>query len=471
MNKKHQYFLCLLLAGFAVANLLSCKKSFLEITPKGRIIASKTTDYDLLLNNLDLINLTNTGGYMDSQILLGDEVVAAEPQWSNSTFRETQLFKYEPNIYRVEEEAREIVPIKSLYICNKVINEVMESTGGAEVTKKNLQAEAMVGRAWSNFMLVNYFGKPYQAATAATDLAFPLITEADINAKDHVRATVQEMYNAIISDLQTAIPILSNDGVVFRTRASKVAAQGLLAKVYIFMGRFSDALPLLNEAISNLSKSGITAGLVNYNTAFPGFPTTVNDLENAYSKNLITAYISTNRLLWLTPETAALFKPSDVRLQRWYITTTYPNGLVLYKRNGTTTINIGVRIPELYLLRAETKTRLEDLTGGAADVLLLRQNRMPNADAAIPSTVTSGKMPLLQFILDERIREFAITGYRWFDMRRLSVDPLFTTPTYQHKLYNASGVVSSTFTLKPERFVFKFPPKVLADNPRIIDNP
>ncbi|MBV7532177.1 hypothetical protein [Chitinophaga sp. sic0106] len=29
---------------------MSCKKDFLEVTPKGKLIAQKTADYDLILN-------------------------------------------------------------------------------------------------------------------------------------------------------------------------------------------------------------------------------------------------------------------------------------------------------------------------------------------------------------------------------------------------------------------------------------
>src|SRR5690606_13238642 len=146
----------------------------------GRIIATKTTDYDLLLNNLDFVNmglLTHT--------LMGDEVVAMEPAWSLLNFKDQQAFKWEADLYNVQEDAVEtLAPVRGMYIYNKVVNEVMESTEGAEATKKSLQAEALAGRAWTNFLLVNFYGKPYDAATASTDLGFPLMLNADINATD-----------------------------------------------------------------------------------------------------------------------------------------------------------------------------------------------------------------------------------------------------------------------------------------------
>ncbi|WP_165500408.1 RagB/SusD family nutrient uptake outer membrane protein [Pedobacter psychroterrae] len=455
------------LIAMLVTVLGSCKKSFLEILPKGKVIATKTADYDLLLNQLDLINIPAT-----SQVLLGDEISFIEPGWTGATYKEKQLFKWEGDLYNSDEDASEtLIPTRNLYVYNKIINEVMDATEGTEVNKKSIQAEAYAGRAWTNFLLIQYFGKPYNPATAATDLGFPLITEADINGKNFTRSSVQQIYDQIISDLTTAIPNIISDGVPFRSRMSKAAAQGILAKVYVFMGRHAEALPLLDESIANLAKSIVITNVVNYNTSFQGSPTTVNDLENVYSKNMSYGYAgASNRLIWLTPEAASLFGPTDTRLIRQFLVTTYPNGLKLYKRTNTLSYNIGLKVPELYLLRAEVKTRLDDLSGAVADLVYLRQNRMPAADAGVPVLTAAAKMPLLQFVMEERIREFAVTGYRWFDMRRLSVDPLFTIPVYQHKVYNVDGVVSETYNFKPERFVFKFSPKVLAENPTLQDN-
>lgn len=460
-----------MLVALLVTILGSCKKSFLEILPKGRIIASKTTDYDLMLNNLDLINSSH-----DGQLYLGDEVAAIEPNWTGAIFRDKQLFKYEGDLYTADEDAKEtLIPLKALYIYNKIINEVPESIGGTEITKNSVEAEARVGRAWTYFLLINYFGKPYNPATASTDPGFPLITEADVTRTDFTRVSVQQIYDLILNDLNTAIPNLINTGVVWRGRICKATAKGLLAKVYMSMGKFAEALPLLNESISGVTGPGaaVTVSLYNYNSAFPGFPTAVNDFESLYTKNTTNLLVVTgNRTFWLTPEASALFDPADLRLGATnYTSTTFPNGVKLLKRIGTSVSNLGVRLSDLYLMRAEVKARLDDLPGAVNDVVFLRQNRLPAGKQGVPTAIAGSKMPLIQFILEERIREFAMQGHRWFDMRRLSVDPLFTTSTYQHKVYNTTGVVSETYTLKPERFVFRFSPKAMGENPSLVNNP
>jgi hypothetical protein len=72
--------------------------------------------------------------------------------------------------------------------------------------------------------------------------------------------------------------------------------------------------------------------------------------------------------------------------------------------------------------------------------------------------------------MDERLREYAGLGVRWFDMRRLSVDPLFGNSSYSHTLYQADGT-TATYQLRPERFVLKIPPRMLLTNPGMDDNP
>ncbi|RZM15421.1 MAG: hypothetical protein EOO88_43500, partial [Pedobacter sp.] len=55
--------------------VVSCKKSFLEVTPKGRLIAQNLSDYAGLLNSLDLVNITGAA----AQIPMGDEVAGIDP--------------------------------------------------------------------------------------------------------------------------------------------------------------------------------------------------------------------------------------------------------------------------------------------------------------------------------------------------------------------------------------------------------
>jgi hypothetical protein len=131
-----------------------------------------------------------------------------------------------------------------------------------------------------------------------------------------------------------------------------------------------------------------------------------------------------------------------------------------------------VLLPDVYLLRAECKARLNDFSGAVDDLQFLRNRRIANAtERLVPATVVDQKDPLIRFIIDERVREFAFDGWRWFDMRRLSVDPLFSSNTYSHTLYTAAGAVSTTYTLTADRLTLRFPQKVMDLNTGMVNNP
>lgn len=461
--------------------LFSCKKTFLEVTPKGKLIAQKVSDYNLLLSNLDFVNI---GG--NAQAAMGDEIAAVEPFFSGSTLKTQRLFRWDDVVYEPNEDADEMkVPLQNIYMFNKIINEVPAATDGFEQDKLSIAAEAMAGRAWTYFLLINYFGKPYNAATSASDPGFPIVKQADVTETKFTRATVKEVYDFIVSDLTTAIPNLPAK-TTHRLRMSKAAGEGLLAKVYMFMGKFSEALPLLNAAFTDINNSVIPVRLYDYNVTFatggmfmpiglfgPAYPNIPNNEENVFGKQATSSWTFVNNELVITKQTADLYAATDLRLKFYtntaYSGPVYPNGML--RRFGPGSIQYGVVLPDLYLLRAECKARLNDLPGAKADLEILRGKRMPVANADVPSAIAGQQLPLLKFIMEERIREFAVLGYRWFDMRRLSVDPLFSGATYTHSLYSATGTVNATYTLKPVRFTLRFSQKVTDENPGMENNP
>lgn len=473
-----RYMLFFLLIG----TMTSCKKSFLEVVPKGKQIAETTADYNLLLNNVNFIELI-----ADIQVPMGDEVAAVDPYFMGESLKTQRLFKWEAMIYEPDQGSQEMQGLMtSIYSYNKIINEVMQSTGGTEQMKRSIRAEAMAGRAWTYFLLINYYGKPYNEATAATDPGYPIVRNADVTATKFERASVKEVYDFIVDDLTLALADLPSQ-TSSRVRMSKPAAEGILGKVYMFMGKFDEALPFLKAAVTDFANAQIPLGLYNYNETMapdgefmpidifgPEMPNQYFHEENVLAKVFINNWTLINSELVLSENTAGLFAPSDFRLYFYESSVLfgedYPNGLL--RRIGPPFTSIGVSVPDTYLLLAECKTRLGDLSGGRADVETFRKNRMPEDDAGVPSAIASDKFSLVKFILDERIREFAMQGYRWFDMRRLSVDQDYKTlVNYKHVVYDENGDIAHTYTLKPERLVLQFPKKIIDENPGMENNP
>lgn len=480
----------LILYALAVTGFIQsgCKKSFLEITPQGVLIAQKTSDYDLMLNAGSLHQFS-----IFSPIAMGDDIAGSSSfnvlGFGAFSMSDQEAFKWSADLYLPNNTESEItVLVKHIYIYNKVIAEVMKSSGGTEAQKNTLRAEALTGRAWVNFLLVNYYGKPYNAATAATDPAAPLFMKADVTQTTFTRATVKQMYDQIIADLNEAIPLLP-ETITNRARASKPAAQALLGKAYVFMQQWEMALPLLQNFTSAMSRSSIPVGLYDYHKEFSTNGTFLPidpmngpnrlyadmDKEVAYMRSASRIYGAGLDGIIISPKTLALFTNSDERLKffspkTWLTGKSYPLGMM--RAWGQSYANMGVTVPDIVLLIAECKARTGLLTEAAEEIKNFRTTRVTLQDAPVPQAIVNDKVALVKYILEERTREMALTGNRWLDMRRISVEPAFEgTIGTIHQLYDESGNVTATYTLKPERLTMRFSIYVMEANPNMTNNP
>ncbi len=484
-NRNTTLLFCLFLIGVSFS---SCKKDFLEINPAGKLIAQQTSDYDLLFNG------AGTTLSPASQIVLSDEVAASATYFPSlgigmASLSDQKAFMWADDLYLPSDNSSEwTLPVRQLYAYNKIINEVLNSQGGADTQKKSLQAEALTARAWVYFLLVNYYGKPYNAATASSDPGIPIVLTADVTQTKFTRASVQEVYDQIERDITQALPNLPVKATSSR-RVSKATAEAILGKAYVYMGQFDKALPLLKASIADLANAGTQIGLYNFNLElapggafYPvnpviGPPRTNSDVDKEilFLKPALNLYVYLFSGMVITPQAAALYQASDLRKQfftsfSFGFASVYPLGMLRGYGKGYS--NLGVNIPDIYLLSAECKSRMGDLSGAAADMNVFRSNRMPAVDAPVPAAIADDQVSLTKFILEERIREFAMNGERWFDMRRLSVDPQYSsTVGTTHNIYDDAGNITATYTLKPERLVLRFPQYIMAANPDLVQNP
>ena len=475
-----------------MVSLTACKKDFLNVVPLGDQTASTTDDYDQLMNG-PAFYLFSYGGGWQEPALMGDEVAADADYFTQGSVQMANAFQWQASIFLpADREALDLgSQLNSMYACNKIIAEVDGSSGGTDSLKKELKAEAMASRAWLNFQFINYYAKPYLASTASTDPGFPIIDKPNIAIANYTRATVQAVYDFIIKDLTTAVTSLPVKAKI-QTRMSRPAVEGLLGKVYLFMGRYKDAASLLQAALADVAAAGVPV-LYDYNVTFgpggsflpisdvsgPASPgQNYNDLKEAvvskvfYNGSFAGNFFGNNGLV-LDPKAAVLYGPTDWRLL--FYTSKNPDGSLIpagrLRKYGVKYSRCGLQLSELYLLSAECKARTNDLAGARTDVETLRKNRMPVADAAVPSTTAIDQSALIKFIIDERIREFALEGARWFDMRRLSVDPLFAGQTFTHTLYNLDNSTTVYTLEQPNRLTLQIPPSVIGANPGMVNNP
>lgn len=138
---------------------------------------------------------------------------------------------------------------RGINTCNAVIERSANVTGVSEAIKKQRVAEVKFIRAHHYFLLVQLFGP--------VDLQ---LQENKVPNKVVTRAPVAAVYDAIINDLQTAIPDLEAVKASNQYgRATRPAAQHLLAKVFITRatseagqaGDYASAEPLLKSVIND----------------------------------------------------------------------------------------------------------------------------------------------------------------------------------------------------------------------------
>ena len=127
---------------------------------------------------------------------------------------------------------------KSILSANNVIE---NSTNSTEI------GEAKFLRALAYFKLVRVFGDVPLNLTAS-----PSVTDQSILA----RQPAASIYSQIISDLNDAAGALSAN--INNGRASRFAAQGMLGKVYMQLGDFSNASSNLAAVVNGAAGAGIT---------------------------------------------------------------------------------------------------------------------------------------------------------------------------------------------------------------------
>jgi hypothetical protein len=122
----------------------------------------------------------------------------------------------------------------------------LENSSSAEAVKNQLMGEARFLRGYLYFNLVRMFGGVPLVLTVPKD-----VEEANTNPVYQTRATTDQVYAAIIEDLQFAADHLPLRALSITGHATKGSAQGLLAKVYMYQQKWTDVFNLTNEIINS----------------------------------------------------------------------------------------------------------------------------------------------------------------------------------------------------------------------------
>lgn len=331
-----------------------------------------------------------------------------------------------------------------IFVCNAAIEGLSTSTTLSTSVKQQLLGEAKFMRAFCYFYLVNLYG----------DVPLALSTFWEANSRLS-RSSKQLVYEQIIKDLQNAQELLSSDYLdanlqvysvnqLEKVRPSKWAAIALLARVYLYTEQWSNAemtatlvinhtfgLPLLTNAFLKNSQEAIWQ----LQPILSG-----RNTRDAELFLLPVTGPNSNFPAYLSPYLLAAFEGGDQRRynRNWvdsvkvgsttyYFPYKYKAGI----NSGITTIGqlseyvMVLRLAEQYLIRAEARSRLDNLSGGVSDLNVIRSR------AFISNGNYSGiieKNAILTAILHERqVEFFSEWGHRWFDLKRTGkIDSIMT---------------------------------------------
>lgn len=302
---------------------------------------------------------------------------------------------------------------KTIYNANKAIEGLSGSTSLSPDKTKRWIAEAKFVRAYCYFYMTNFWGD------------VPLILTTDIEKTALApRNTQTEIYNQILLDLSDATNELPVNYSFYnsnqRIRATKWAAEALLARVNLYLGKWTEAASYASSVISQNGTYKMITGLTANNSPFIADNTEailqIPYFNTAYAYEGGALFVAGGK--YILRKGATLFETGDARKTNWTDPVTgttflaprkYKNAFVATPVERSTVL----RLAELYLIRAEARVKLNDITGAQEDINVIR-NR-----ALLGNTTLTDPNQLLDLIALERERElFGEFGHRWFDLKR-----------------------------------------------------
>lgn len=422
--------------------LLNSCRDYVEVEPVGNNrILKYTSDYRGLANNYN--DMTVAGGVY----LLSNADVEFPTTYQNGvTTIWGNSYTWKDKIYDPSQGDSDWIGLyKAIYYSNVIIDGVMKSQNGSEAEKKEIYAEAFVHRAFAYLQLVNVYGPQFDPTTNNSGKAVPLLVKPLLFSSLD-RNTVGEVYDQIISDLQSALANDIQETPEFNVLPSKTAVYALLARTYLYMGSYQLSLDNAQKALELKNTLNDLKGFASGYS----YPVLIQNPEVIFSKTLLNTYNGAP----LATDLLNSFESNDLRYNYYTIAGTnfYPNyqgrGFGIATYSYTNGINVGVSVPEMYLISAECYARLGNTQKAVDNLNIVRAKRYKSGSTYEVSAATSAEA--LNLALTERQKEFIGRGFRWFDQRRLNLDPAFQK-TYTRVFKG------ETFTLAPNSAGYVFP--------------
>lgn len=402
--------------ALSLVTLASCKK-FLEVQPKDSVSDSQTIVdrasaetavrgiyRALSADNYYGVNFVSVG------YLSGDNI-----QWTGSQSIVQQFIDHNVKADNATVSGIWLAIYTTINRANYVIAKLPGVTDATLTTaeRNQLLGEAYFIRALCYFDLARTWGGVQIVTT-------PTISATDKNGIK--RSTLEQTYAQILSDLNTAEPLLPLPTTQNPVRANKETVYALKARYYLYQKDWTNAE---NYATLVLGDTQNYSLLKPYSAWFAN--NVVGTKESVFELSYSATYTNGHRGQWQPPANSgtrqwapnstflALVNDPTIGGNRSALVAKTSAGLWygnLYYRSPATDPAYIIRIAEEYLIRSEARAQLNKLDDARVDLNAVRDR------AGLTATTAVSQADVLLAIENERRIEFALEGHRWFDLVR-----------------------------------------------------
>ena len=291
-------------------------------------------------------------------------------------------------------------------------------------------------RALMHFNLCLTYAQTYTYTADASHIGVPLILRIPSMSDEIKRVSVKEVYDQVISDLETAKSLFNGSSYSLDKSyfAGADACDALLARIYLYMHDYDKAVEYSAPLIAKypLTANADYVKMFEGSTSFPS-PECILRLNGYDSGAIIGSFYNYENVSGFpSKKLTNLFEEGDVRTALhsyiWNEGTAderrYTNVNMKYFCNE---LNLAAkdrhydpflfRSSEMVLIHAEASCANGDLNTAAGDVKKIIA-RAKGVDASQVSLTYSSAAELDRIISEERMKELCFEGHRLFDITR-----------------------------------------------------
>src|SRR5690606_30549954 len=409
----------------------ACQREFLDVkSSQNQKVAVTLSDYQAILDNsTGLSNPMNERSSHLMGIIGGDEFFFSENQfdglvdvgalaygrhgyiWEREVYMPVTGLNYEPYDFSVA--------YNRILRCNIILDgiEKIPMTEINEMEWKNVKGSAHFYRALDYYNLCQLYAQPLGLASQES-LGMPLRTDPDPTVKIN-RATLQETYSLIRSDLEIAEPLLPLEGInVFRP--SQLAIYALWARFFLQQEDYEKALNAAEKILKSKNQ------LMDYNeiqlTSNYTFPIYgIGNKEVFFSTAAHKPFVLSHNILQVDSVLYGYYEDGDLRRDLFFKESS--DGRVNFWGSyyGNDMFFTGFALDEIYLIRAEALVRLGQPVQACEMLNSLLRTRFLNS--IYEDFISDDSNEILDKILLERRKQLIFRGVRWEDLRRLNLHP------------------------------------------------